>query len=52
MNYVLLFVLLLFLFFYSNKEYMTRANSFDISKYMSNTYPCVNEHTQEPHFRP
>lgn len=52
MNYILFLSLLFSLFFYSKQGFMTRANSYDISKYASNTYPCVNGHTQEPHFRP
>ena len=56
MNYVLFFLLCASLFFYSKNGFTTlefsRANSYDVSKYASNTYPCLNGHRPEPHSQP
>lgn len=52
MNYVLIIYLVICLLFYSKQGFTTRANSYDISNYASNTYPCVTEHKQAQHFQP
>lgn len=55
MNYVLVFLLCVSLFYYKRQGFTTefsRANSYDISQYASNTYPCVNENKQEQHSQP
>lgn len=51
MKYILILFLVLSLLFYSKQGFMTRANSYDVSKYASNTYPCFNEHKQAQHFQ-
>lgn len=51
MNYVLVLLLCLSIFFYK-REGFSRANSYDISQYASNTYPCVNANKLEPHSQP
>lgn len=49
---LMLVILLVFILYLRTKETMfTRANSYDISNYASNTYPCVNESTPVPHFQ-
>ena len=51
MNYVLVFLLCASLVFYK-REGFSRANSYDVSQYASNTYPCLNGHKPEPHSPP
>ncbi len=54
MNFLVLvlFVLLLFFVYMRAKENMfTRANSYDVSQYESNVYPCINESKPMPHFQ-
>ena len=58
MNYVLILLLFIILFLYKKQGFTTnnyefsRANSYDISKYASNVYPCLNENKLKQHSLP
>ena len=52
MNWILFLCLVVALLIRTKQGFMTRVDSFDVSEYASNTYPCVNGRKQEPHFQP
>lgn len=60
MNYVLSVLFIIILFCYKKQGFKTletthefiRANSYDISRYASNTYPCANGNKPKQHYLP